>query len=91
MWKAVIVVAFALFGAASGVFWTVAAPALSEAGQFTRGQVVAMWIMCPCIRVIKVAWWLVPLLNGLLYGSIALAALYLAGLISFDRETKNAR
>ncbi len=35
-----------------------------------------MWASCPAIGAIGAAWWLVPLLNGILYAVIALMVLF---------------
>jgi hypothetical protein len=36
-----------------------------------------MWASCPPIQAIQKAWWLVPILNGLLYAGIAVSTQFL--------------
>jgi hypothetical protein len=70
------VAGIALLGAATGLYWAGMIGA-AEAGQFTQRQVTAMYVSCPVILTIFLNFWLVPLCNGLLYGSVAYGVLAL--------------
>jgi phosphate/sulfate permease len=67
----------AVIGATVGAGWVMAL----GAGHSTDSSLASawnaiMWASCPAIGAIRAAWWLVPLLNGILYGVIALFVLF---------------
>ena len=71
MRKAVVAVA-SLFGAAIGLFWVSAIGAALNGGiTFAKSWNVLIYITCPVIIFIWLNAWLVPICNGLLYGSIS--------------------
>lgn len=63
----------AVIGATVGAGWVmVLGPHSSLASSWSA----IMWASCPAIGAIGAAWWLVPLLNGILYAVIALMVLF---------------
>jgi hypothetical protein len=67
----------ALIGATVGAGWVV----VLGAGYGTKSSLPSawnaiMWASCPSIGVVRTAWWLVTLLNSILYAVIALFVLF---------------
>jgi len=68
----------ALIGVSVGVCWVMVLGALFNFYSPLRPPWNAiMWASCPPIHAIQTAWWLVPILNGLLYAGIALSTQFL--------------
>jgi hypothetical protein len=64
----------ALVGVSVGVCWVTALGVLFNFyAPLTPLWNAIMWASCPPIEAIRTAWWLVPILNGLLYAGIALS------------------
>jgi hypothetical protein len=62
----------AVLGATVGVGWVMVLGAVGNPGSsLTSPWNAIMWGSCPPVGVIRTAWWLVPLLNGVLYAGIA--------------------
>jgi hypothetical protein len=67
----------ALIGAAIGAVWVmVLGVGHSPNSSLTSAWNAIMWMSCPAIAAIRAAWWLVPLLNSILYAVIALLFLF---------------
>jgi hypothetical protein len=67
----------AVIGAAVGAGWVMALGAgHSSDSSLASAWNAIMWASCPAIGAIRAAWWLVPLLNGILYAVIALLILF---------------
>lgn len=68
----------AMVGIAIGVCWVAILGATQPEHALSRGfwQVV-MLISCPPVAALGRGWWWVPVLNGLLYASIALSCQFL--------------
>jgi phosphate/sulfate permease len=62
-----------VIGATVGAGWVMALGAGHSSASVWNA---IMWASCPAIGAIRAAWWLVPLLNGILYGLIALLVLF---------------
>jgi hypothetical protein len=61
-------IALGALGSVVGLFWVfVVGTAVNLYTNLTTGWNAAMYATCPVIRLIFVAWWLVPIVNGLLY------------------------
>lgn len=61
-------IAIGALGCAIGLFWVfIVGTAMSLYTDLTPGWNVGMYATCPVIRLIWVAWWLVPISNGALY------------------------
>jgi hypothetical protein len=62
----------ALLGATVGVGWVVVLGAVGNAGSSLASLwSVIMWASCPPAGAIRTDWWLVPVLNGVLYAGLA--------------------
>jgi hypothetical protein len=62
----------ALLGATVGVGWLMVLGAVGNLGSsLTPPWNAIMWVSCPPAGVLRTAWWLVPILNGVLYAGIA--------------------
>jgi hypothetical protein len=62
----------AVLGATVGVGWVMVLGAVVNPGSsLTSPWKAIMWASCPPVGVIRTAWWLVPILNGVLYAGIA--------------------
>ena len=67
----------ALIGATVGAGWVMVLDAgHSSNSSLASGWNAIMWASCPSIGAIRTAWWLVPLLNSILYAVIALLVLF---------------
>ncbi len=67
----------AVIGATVGAGWVgVLSVGRSPGWSLTSPWHAIMWASCPAIGVIETAWWLVPILNSLLYAVIALLILF---------------
>jgi hypothetical protein len=67
----------ALIGAAVGAGWVLVLDAGHIPGSsLTSAWNAIMWASCPSIGAIRAAWWLVPLLNSILYAVIGLLVLF---------------
>ncbi len=66
----------ALIGAIVGVSWVMVLNAGSPNSSLASAWTALMWASCPSIGAIRAAWWLVPLLNSILYAVIALLILF---------------
>jgi hypothetical protein len=68
------IVVAGLAGAGLGFLSTVyVGMAMGLATSLTTTATVVLLIICPVIYSIWLKWWLVPILNGLLYGGVAFA------------------
>jgi hypothetical protein len=68
----------AVIGVNVGFFWvSVVGAVLNLYAPFTPAWNVIMWASCPPIQAIRTAWWLVPILNGILYAVIAVSIQFL--------------
>jgi hypothetical protein len=68
----------AVIGVNVGIFWvSVVGAVLNLYAPFTPVWNVIMWASCPPILAIRTAWWLVPILNGILYVVIAVSVQFL--------------
>jgi hypothetical protein len=64
----------ALVGVSVGVCWVTALGVLYNFyAPLTPLWNAIMWASCPPIEAVRTAWWLVPILNGLLYAGIAVS------------------
>jgi hypothetical protein len=62
----------ALLGATVGVGWLMVLGAVGNLGSsLALPWNAIMWVSCPPAGVLRTAWWLVPILNGVLYAGIA--------------------
>jgi hypothetical protein len=62
----------AVLGATVGVGWVMVLIAMGYPGSsLTSPWNEIMWTSCPPVGAIRTAWWLVPILNGVLYSGIA--------------------
>jgi len=67
----------AVIGATVGAGWVMVLGAgHSPNSSLTSVWNAIMWASCPAIGAIRAAWWLVPLLNSILYAMIALLVLF---------------
>jgi hypothetical protein len=67
----------AVIGATVGAGWVMVLDAgRNSDSPLASGWNAIMWASCPAIGAIRAAWWLVPLLNGILYAVIALLVLF---------------
>ncbi len=48
-------------------------PAAASHRALTPFWTAILWTSCPSIVAIRIAWWIVPILNAILYAAIALA------------------
>src|SRR5277367_2467092 len=67
----------ALIGAVVGALWVMVLGGGHSSGPSLASVWNAMmWATCPAIGTIRAAWWLVPVLNSILYAAIALLVLF---------------
>ncbi len=67
----------ALIGATVGAVWVMVLGAgHSPNSSLASGWNAIMWASCPSVAAIRAAWWMVPLLNALLYAVIAVVVLF---------------
>ena len=68
----------AVIGVNVGIFWvSIVAAGPSIYSPLTPVWTAIMWTSCPPIAAIRTAWWLVPILNGILYAVIAVSIQFL--------------
>jgi hypothetical protein len=68
----------AVIGVNVGIFWVSVVGAVLNLYEPLRPLWTAtMWVSCPPILAIRTAWWLVPVLNGILYVGIAASIQFL--------------
>jgi hypothetical protein len=68
----------ALIGVSIGVCWVMILGAVLNSYSPLRAPWNAiMWASCPSVCAIRTAWWLVPLLNGILYAGVAVSIQFL--------------
>ena len=65
----------AVIGATVGAGWVMALGA-GHSSDSSLAWSAIMWASCPVIAAIRAAWWLVPLLNSILYAVIAVLVLF---------------
>ena len=66
------IVAAGIAGASVGFLGTIyVGMAMNLATSLTKTATVLLVIVCPVIYSIWWGWWLVPILNGVVYGSVA--------------------
>jgi hypothetical protein len=67
----------ALIGAIVGALWVMVLGEGHSSGPSSASVWNAMmWATCPAIGTIRATWWLVPVLNSILYAAIALLVLF---------------
>jgi hypothetical protein len=67
----------AFIGATLGAVWVmVLGLGHGPNSSLTSAWNAIMWMSCPALGAMRAAWWLVPLLNGILYAVIALLFLF---------------
>src|ERR1051326_4783849 len=57
----------AVLGAGIALFWEAVVGALIQGGNISEFWYVMMYVTCIPIRLVFVAWWLVPMLNAAIY------------------------
>jgi hypothetical protein len=68
----------AVIGVTVGIFWvSVVGAVLNPYTPLTPVWTAIMWASCPPILAIRTAWWLIPVLNGILYVGIAASIQFL--------------
>jgi hypothetical protein len=72
------VIIAAVIGVNVGIFWVSVVGAVLNLYKPLRPLWTAtMWVSCPPILAFRTAWWLVPVLNGILYVGIAASIQFL--------------
>jgi hypothetical protein len=63
----------AVIGGFIGFYWVSVAGAMSEGFRMGPVWFWVLYITCPMIDVVRIQWWLVPVLNAGLYAMVAFA------------------